>query len=68
MWDLLGYEGDEQILKVFGGMDTAVINNTLKRDTTKSKEEALIDFYRKMRPAEPITPEAAENLFYRLFL
>jgi DNA-directed RNA polymerase subunit beta len=40
---------------------------TLERDHTNNKEEALLDFYRKMRPTEPATLEVAENLFYRLF-
>ena len=43
------------------------IVNTLKKDYTKNKEEAYMDFYRKMRPTEPVTKEAAEALFYRLF-
>ncbi len=40
---------------------------TLAKDTTESKEDALLDFYRKMRPTEPATVEVAEALFYRLF-
>ena len=62
---IMGFSGDEEITKAFG--DVPEIANTLKKDFTKNKEEALIDFYRKMRPTEPVTPEAAEELFYRLF-
>jgi DNA-directed RNA polymerase subunit beta len=40
---------------------------TLEKDHTESKEDALLDFYRKMRPTEPATVEVAEALFYRLF-
>ncbi len=40
---------------------------TLEKDHTTSKEEALLDFYRKMRPTEPATVEVAETLFFRLF-
>lgn len=43
------------------------LKNTLERDHTTNKEEALLDFYRKMRPTEPATVEVAEALFYRLF-
>lgn len=63
---IFGFSSDADIIKVFSP-DSKEILNTLKKDLTKSKEEALIDFYRKMRPAEPVTLEAAENLFYRLF-
>jgi len=63
---ILGFSEDKQIFAAFGQESPEIIN-TLKKDYTKSKEEAYIDFYRKMRPTEPVTKEAAENLFYRLF-
>jgi DNA-directed RNA polymerase subunit beta len=63
---ILGYSTDQDILTAFGH-DYPEISNTLKKDYTQNKEEAVIDFYRKMRPTEPVTTEAAENLFYRLF-
>jgi len=63
---IMGYSTDEDIFKAFGG-EIPEILNTLKKDFTKNKQEALIDFYRKMRPTEPVTVEAAESLFYRLF-
>ncbi|MBI5124056.1 MAG: DNA-directed RNA polymerase subunit beta, partial [Candidatus Omnitrophica bacterium] len=43
------------------------IINTLKKDHTKTKEEALLDIYRKLRPGDPPTPESAANLVTRLF-
>ena len=64
---ILGYASDEEILSAFGPVPSPQILNTFKKDYTKNKEEAVIDFYRKMRPTEPVTLEAAENLFYRLF-
>ena len=63
---IMGFSTDEDISKAFGGEIPEVLN-TLKKDFTKSKQEALIDFYRKMRPTEPVTEQAAESLFYRLF-
>ncbi len=63
---ILGYSSDKEILAAFG-KQYAEIENTLKKDATHNKEEAYIDFYRKMRPSEPVTREAAEALFYRLF-
>jgi DNA-directed RNA polymerase subunit beta len=63
---ILGFSSDQDIIGAFG-KEYPQIGNTLKKDYTKNKEEAYLDFYRKMRPTEPITKEAAEALFYRLF-
>jgi len=63
---ILGFSEDSQIIAAFG-KEYPEITNTLKKDYTKNKEEAYLDFYRKTRPTEPITKEAAEALFYRLF-
>ena len=43
------------------------ISNTLKIDATTTPLEAMIEIYRMMRPGEPPTKEAAENLFHNLF-
>ena len=43
------------------------ISNTLRIDNTKTPLEALVEIYRMMRPGEPPTKEAAQNLFYNLF-
>ncbi len=43
------------------------ISNTLKIDATQTQLEAMIEIYRMMRPGEPPTKEAAENLFHNLF-
>lgn len=64
---ILGYSLDSDIIAAFGGNEHPAILNTLKKDYTKTKEDALLDFYRKMRPTEPLTLEGAEALFYRLF-
>jgi len=63
---ILGFSTEEEISKAFG-KDYPEIQNTLKKDFTKNKEEAYLDFYRKMRPTEPVTKEASEGLFYKLF-
>ncbi len=44
----------------------AYIADTLRADPAKSREEALIEIYRVIRPGEPPTNEAAENLFKAL--
>lgn len=63
---ILGFSEDKDIITAFGKEYTQ-ISNTLKKDYTKNKEEAYLDFYRKMRPNEPITKESSEELFYKLF-
>src|ERR1700753_2828892 len=43
------------------------ISDTLRIDPTKTRLEALVEIYRMMRPGEPPTKDAAENLFSNLF-
>jgi DNA-directed RNA polymerase subunit beta len=43
------------------------ISDTLRIDQSKTRLEALIEIYRMMRPGEPPTKDAAENLFHNLF-
>ncbi|MGH8826433.1 MAG: DNA-directed RNA polymerase subunit beta, partial [Jiangellaceae bacterium] len=51
---------NEQILEEFGGFES--MRATLEKDHTTSQDEALLDIYRKMRPGEPPTREAAQQL------
>jgi len=43
------------------------VSNSLRIDNTRTPLEALVEIYRMMRPGEPPTKEAAENLFHNLF-
>ena len=43
------------------------IRNTLAVDKNESREDALFDIYRVMRPGEPPTIETAEAMFQSLF-
>ncbi|MBN1353238.1 MAG: DNA-directed RNA polymerase subunit beta [Candidatus Omnitrophica bacterium] len=43
------------------------IVKTLEKDTTRSREEALLDIYRKLRPGDPPTLDSATSLTDRLF-
>ncbi len=43
------------------------ISDTLRADSTTTQLEAMIEIYRMMRPGEPPTKDAAENLFKNLF-
>ncbi len=44
-----------------------IISQTLKRDAIKSREEALIEMYRKLRPGDPPTLDTATALFTGMF-
>jgi len=63
---IMGLATPEDMQKLLGD-DFDKLKNTLEKDHTTNKEEALLDFYRKMRPTEPATIEVAEALFFRLF-
>ena len=43
------------------------VSNTLRIDSSQTRLDALVEVYRMMRPGEPPTKEAAENLFQNLF-
>ena len=60
----LGWTND-QILGEFGEYDS--MKETLAKDTVSTQDEALLDIYRKMRPGEPPTKEAAQNLIENLY-
>jgi DNA-directed RNA polymerase subunit beta len=44
-----------------------IITNTLKRDSIRKPEEALIEIYRKLRPGDPPTLDTATALFEGMF-
>src|SRR5258706_45783 len=44
-----------------------VISQTLKRDSVKTPQEALIEIYRKLRPGDPPTLDTATALFHGMF-
>jgi len=63
----LGFGDNEKLKELF--KHSEVIDKTLGVDTTESREEALIEVYKKQRPGEPPTLDSAEalidNLFYK---
>jgi DNA-directed RNA polymerase subunit beta len=61
----IGIATDSQILELFGEDDRIVA--TLAKDPIKTEEEALIEIYKKLRPGEMPSIEAARNLFTSLF-
>ena len=61
----LGLSSNEDILSYFG--EDERILATLEKDTTKNREEGLLEVYRKLRPGEPPTVESATSQIDMLF-
>ena len=61
----IGITTDDQIRELFG--EEEMITATIAKDTIKDQDEALIEIYKKLRPGELPTVDAARNLFNGLF-
>ena len=61
----IGLVTDDQIRDLFGNEE--LIEATIAKDPIKTQEEALIEIYKKLRPGELPTVEAARSLFDGLF-
>ena len=68
----IGFSTDEEILKLFEGVDVdpehQYMSTTIAKDTVVSDhDEALLEFYRRLRPGEPPSVENAKSLLQNLF-
>ena len=61
----LGVADDGQIKALFG--EDAMMLATLEKDTCRTREESLLEIYRRLRPGEPPTVESAESYLDALF-
>jgi len=61
----IAFPTNEDILALFDNDET--IQKTLEKDPTSNKKEALIEFYKRLRPGELATEDAAEQLLKNLF-
>ena len=61
----VGPQTDSEILELFG--EEPLLVSTLEKDACKTREEALLEIYRKLRPGEPPTLDSAESLINALF-
>lgn len=61
----LGLENAEDIIKIFGEED--LIIKTLAKDPITTQDEALLEIYKKLKPGELPTVDAARNTFNSLF-
>jgi DNA-directed RNA polymerase subunit beta len=66
----IGFTKDSDIKKLFEDVDTGevqYIKNTLDKDATKTGNEALVEIYRRLRPADLATIENAREVLERTF-
>ncbi len=60
-----GYGTDAEIIDLLG--ESEQILKTLEKDNTKTKEEGLLEIYKRLRPGEPPNVESANSLINSLF-
>ena len=61
----LGYESNASILELFG--EDPRFTATFEKDLTTSRDEALLEIYKRLRPGEPLNVENAESLITNMF-
>ena len=62
----LGYGTDAEIIELLGE-DERLMATIQRGDNAKSRDEGLIEIYKRQKPGEPPTRESAQNLFNSLF-
>jgi DNA-directed RNA polymerase subunit beta len=67
----IGYETNDQLFELFADVDTnpdrQYIQSTVEKENTSTREEALIELYRRLRPGDPPTRENASTMLENLF-
>ncbi|CAN5316393.1 hypothetical protein BH10PAT1_BH10PAT1_1520 [soil metagenome] len=67
----LGIYSNEEITRIFSDVNKDgnhnYITKTLEKDPTRTREDALLEIYKKLRPGEPALLDNAETLFHNLF-
>lgn len=61
----MGYGTDAEITEFFG--DEERLKASIEKDNTKTREEALLEIYKRLRPGEPPTVDSAQSLIESLF-
>lgn len=59
------YPTDEEMIEALG--DTKELNVTLEKEASKTREEAILEIYRKLKPGDPASLESAEPLINNMF-
>ncbi len=61
----MGFGTDTELIEYFG--EDERFKATIEKDNTKTKEEALLEIYKRLRPGEPPTVDSAVSLIDSLF-
>ena len=61
----MGYGSDQELLEYFGEEER--FKATIEKDNTKTREEALLEIYKRLRPGDPPTVDSAVSLIDSLF-
>ncbi|CUQ34392.1 DNA-directed RNA polymerase subunit beta [Clostridium baratii] len=61
----MGFGSDQELINYFGEEER--FKATIEKDNTKTKEEALLEIYKRLRPGEPPTVDSAVSLIDSLF-
>ncbi len=61
----MGFGSDQEIFNYFG--EDERLKATVEKDATKTREDGLIEIYKRLRPGEPPTVDSAESLLNALF-
>ena len=61
----MGFGSDQELIDYFG--EDERLRASIEKDNTKTKEEALLEVYKRLRPGEPPTVESAVSLIDSLF-
>lgn len=59
------FKTDAEIIEALG--DIKELRNTLEKEVSKTREEALIEIYKKLKPGDPAALESAEPLIHNMF-
>ena len=60
-----GADTNEKLAEIFGQDER--MTSTIEKDACRTREESLLEIYRKLRPGDPPTIDSAETLLYNLF-
>ena len=67
----IGMNSDDKLLELFADVDTdedhRFIPATIEKDVSRNTEDALMEFYRRLRPGDPPNADNAKNLLNSLF-
>jgi DNA-directed RNA polymerase subunit beta len=61
----MGFGSDQELVEYFG--EDERFKASIEKDNTKTKEEALLEIYKRLRPGEPPTVDSAMSLIDSLF-